>query len=81
MGKKRIPELDLHPFPPEAARSALREFLVKAMEQKKSKVRIIHGIGDGFLERVAIDVLEEFGYRRGEYHYEGGNSGATIVHL
>lgn len=81
MGRKSIPQLDLHPYPLQTAKSALRGFLVKALRQGTSQVRIIHGLGDGYMEDLTIEVLEEFGYTHKDYHYDGGNCGATVLHL
>ena len=70
---RKMPELDLHPYPLENARSALRSFLIKAMRQGTGQVRIIHGLGDGYMEELTVQVLEEFGYTHGDYHYDRGN--------
>jgi DNA mismatch repair protein MutS2 len=81
MRRKRIPELDLHSYPLQAAKSALRCFLIKAIQKGTGQVRIIHGLGDGYMEEQVTEVLEEFGYTHEDFHYDRGNCGATIVHL
>ena len=78
---RKMPELDLHRYSLGDAKSALRSFLIKAMRQGTGQVRIIHGLGDGYMEELTVQVLEEFGYTHGDYHYDRGNCGATVVHL
>jgi DNA-nicking Smr family endonuclease len=79
--KKNVPQLDLHPLSSQEAKSALREFLTAALRQGKSQVRIIHGLGAGRMEELTQQIVEEFGYAKEDYHYDGANCGATIVHL
>lgn len=81
MRRNKMPQLDLHPFSPQAAKSALRSFLIKALRRGTQQVCIIHGLGDGRLEDAMVEVLEEFGYGSGDYNYERGNCGATVVSL
>ncbi|MBZ4666388.1 MAG: Smr domain [Mahella sp.] len=79
-----MPEIDLHPefVDFEDAEYELRDFIRRCRNQRNvKKVRIIHGFGNGSMERLVRQVIEEEGYSAGDYHYDWDNWGATILHL
>jgi len=79
-----IPEIDLHPesIAFEDVEHELRDFIRRCRNQRNvKKIRIIHGFGNGSMERLVKRVLEEEGYSTSDYHYDWNNWGATILHL
>ena|GEM_PF-778241 len=79
-----MPQIDLHPefISFDDAEYELRDFIRKCKSQKDvKKVKIIHGFGNGNMERLVKKVMEEEGYSSWDYHYDGNNWGATILHL
>ncbi|MEW5874764.1 MAG: Smr/MutS family protein [Candidatus Zixiibacteriota bacterium] len=75
--------LDLHTFHPKDAKSLVPEYLTACHERGLTKVRIIHGKGQGTLREIVHSILrqhplvESFRHEAGS----GGSWGATVVDL
>lgn len=77
------PNIDVRGYRAEDALKAVSELLDQALILNQSKVRVVHGRGDGILKQQIAELLKNSGHvTRFEFeHPERGGDGVTIIHL
>lgn len=76
-------DLDVRGYRREDALDSVQDFLDKAMLNRVSSVKIIHGKGNGILKRAVWEKIREYSSVRDVYHPEpeAGGEGITIVEM
>ena len=72
--------IDLHGYDMESARVATEDFINDSIKLRRSKVVIIHGIGEGKVKKSVHEVLKK-DKRIIKYEVSNNNAGVTIVYI
>lgn len=76
----QLPKLDLHGYDRDTARVEIIDFILENVKLGNKFVMIIHGIGQGIIHQVCIDVLKKQKFVK-DFRLDYFNTGCTIVML
>ncbi len=74
------PSIDLHGYDRESARIAVCDFIEDVVRLKEEECLIIHGIGQGILQKEVQKVLKT-NHRVASFYVSFMNPGCTVVKL